>query len=139
MPSKAALVFLAEDDDDMRALIARALRHDGHAVVEAADGAELLGLLAAAHSSPALRPDVIVTDILMPGYSGVGVLSALHAMHWDVPVIVITARAEWTLLTDALRLGAAAVFRKPLDLSELRATVSRTVSSTSRISPVEKS
>jgi len=121
------LVFVAEDDDDMRAMITWALRSDGHRVVEARDGTELLGLLAVAES-PEVRPDVIVTDVFMPGYSGVGVLGALRAARWEVPVIVITARHEGTVVEDALRLGATAVLRKPLDISELCAAVTRAAS-----------
>ena len=128
MQAAPYLVFVAEDDDDMRRMITWALRSDGHRVVEARDGTELLGLLAVAET-PDVRPDVIVTDVFMPGYSGVGVLGALRAARWDVPVIVITARHEGTVVEDALRLGAAAVLRKPLDISELCAVVTRAASS----------
>lgn len=120
MPST---IFLAEDDDDMRALITAALQSDGYEVIEAKDGAELLELLAGASSSPMRRPDIIVSDVLMPGYSGLGVLAALHKSAWKVPVILITARRDDAVALDALRLGASAVVRKPFDIDDLRTTI----------------
>ena len=116
-------IFLAEDDDDMRALIALALQSDGYDVVEAKDGTELLDLLAGASSSPMQRPDIIVSDVLMPGYSGLGVLAALHKSAWKVPVILITARRDDAVALDAMRLGASAVVRKPFDIDDLRTTI----------------
>ena len=120
MPST---IFLAEDDDDMRALIAAALESDGYDVIEAKDGSELLDLLASATSSPMRRPDIIVSDVLMPGYSGLGVLAALHKSSWRIPVILITARRDDAVMSDALRLGASAVVRKPFDIDDLRTTI----------------
>jgi CheY-like chemotaxis protein len=116
-------VFLAEDDDDLRTLISHSLRNDGYEVIEAKDGAELLDLLAGASSAPMQRPDVIVTDVLMPCYSGLGVLAALHKSAWNVPVILITARRDDAVDHDAERLGAAAIVHKPFDIDDLRAVI----------------
>ena len=120
MPST---IFLAEDDEDMRALISSALRTDGYHVVEARDGSELLELLAHASITPMNRPDVIVTDVLMPGYSGLGVLAALHRSAWHVPVVLITARRDNGIALAAMRLGASALVRKPFDIDDLRTTI----------------
>jgi DNA-binding response OmpR family regulator len=116
-------IFLAEDDDDMRMLLARALRSDGYDVIEARDGAELLELLGDVCLSPWRRPDVIVTDVLMPCYSGLGVLGALRRTKWNIPVFVITARRDAEVAADAMKLGASRVFRKPFDLTDLRAAI----------------
>src|ERR1700689_5575361 len=70
-------VLVAEDDDDMRAVIAETLRRDGHEVTEARDGADLLVCLRDGIRN-AHEPSVIVTDVLMPHLSGIGVLSARH-------------------------------------------------------------
>ena len=120
MPST---IFLAEDDDDMRALISMALQNDGYDVIEAKDGAELLELLAGASSSPMRRPDIIVSDVLMPCYSGLGVLAALHKSSWNIPVILITARRDESVIRDAMRLGASAVVHKPFDIDDLRTAI----------------
>lgn len=120
MPST---IFLAEDDDDMRALIAMSLQNDGYDVIEAKDGAELLDLLAGASASPMRRPDIIVSDVLMPCYSGLGVLAALHKSSWNIPVILITARRDESVIRDAMRLGASAVVHKPFDIDDLRTAI----------------
>jgi len=120
MPST---IFLAEDDDDMRSLISLSLQSDGYEVVEAKDGAELLDLLASASASPMKRPDIIVSDVLMPCYSGLGVLAALHKSAWNIPVILITARRDDGVVNDAMRLGASAVVRKPFDIDDLRTAI----------------
>ena len=120
MPST---IFLAEDDDDMRALISMALQNDGYDVIEAKDGAELLDLLAGASASPMRRPDIIVSDVLMPCYSGLGVLAALHKSSWNIPVILITARRDESVIRDAMRLGASAVVHKPFDIDDLRTAI----------------
>ena len=78
-------VLVAEDDEDMRTLIAETLRSDGHHVTEARDGADLLVRLREGMRN-ADKPAVIVTDVLMPNLSGLGVLAALHGARWDIPV-----------------------------------------------------
>jgi CheY-like chemotaxis protein len=120
MPST---IYLAEDDDDMRSLISLSLQNDGYDVIEAKDGAELLDLLAGATTSPMRRPDIIVSDVLMPCYSGLGVLAALHKSAWKVPVILITARKDESVIADAMRLGASAVVHKPFDMDDLRTAI----------------
>lgn len=120
---RPATIFLAEDDEDMRALVACALRADGYDVIEARDGAELLELLGDVCIFPWRKPDVIVTDVLMPCYSGLGVLGALHRSQWNIPVFVITARRDPEIAEDAFRLGASRVFRKPFDMTDLRAAI----------------
>ncbi len=116
-------IYLAEDDEDMRSLIALALTADGYDVTQAKDGSELLELLATAATTPMRRPDVIVSDVLMPGYSGMGVLAALHRCEWKVPVILITARQDDAIVHEAIRLGASAVVRKPFDIDDLRIAI----------------
>ena len=123
IPRMPSTVFLADDDDDLRTLLASSLGEDGYDVVQARDGAELLELLGEAAAIPWRRPDVIVTDLKMPLYSGLGVLAALKQSAWNVPVIVITARTDARTITDALRLGATAVLRKPFSVTDLRAAI----------------
>jgi len=120
--TRPPLVLLAEDDEDMRRLIARSLRADGFEVIEACGGIELLGHIdAMLQSSDGGRAvDVIVSDVRMPGRSGLQVLGRLRRSDWSVPVILITAFGDEGLHAEAARLGAAAVLDKPFDLHELR-------------------
>ena len=116
-----ATIFLAEDDVDVRALIARALNSDGYELREAASGTALLELLA--HATPLDRPDVIVADVFMPGYSGLGILAAVRGAGWSTPVILMTGRCDAALREVARTLGATAFIEKPFDVADLRVAV----------------
>jgi CheY-like chemotaxis protein len=118
-------VLVADDDEDMRSLVSETLRADGHRVMEACDGEELLGHLRRALDDPAERPDVVVTDVLMPRLSGLGVLDALRRVQWNVPVILMTVLRDSSVHTLAKRLGAVCVLQKPLGIEDLRSAVLR--------------
>jgi CheY-like chemotaxis protein len=118
-----ATVLVADDDEDMRDLVASSLRADGYAVVEANDGAELLDRLEEALQDPGSRPDVVVTDIMMPGLSGLGVLDALRRARLEFPVILMTVLADDSIHLVARRLGAVGVLRKPFDMDDLRTAI----------------
>jgi len=118
-------VLVAEDDAEMRSLIATALAADGCDVLEASDGRELFEILAAM-SPPGSRlepPDIIVSDIRMPGPSGLDGLALLRQSTWSVPVIVITGFGDLATHDEARRLGAAIVLDKPFDMEVLRTAV----------------
>ena len=116
-------VLVADDDDDMRELVATVLQADGYAVVEARDGAELLARLEEGIEDPASRPDVVVADIMMPKLSGLGVLDALRRAQLHFPVLLMTALEDASIHIVARRLGALGVFRKPFDMDDLRTAV----------------
>ena len=116
-------VLLAEDDEDLRALIKAALATDGYEVTDVADGAEVLDRLQDSISCPLTLPDVIVMDVIMPGYSGLGVLTALRRANWTTPVIMMSAMEEPSISDKARALGATAFFKKPFDMSALRTAV----------------
>ena len=120
-------VFLAEDDVEMRRLIAAALRRDGHFVLEARDGPGLLLEIGHAYwgDLPDPTPTVIVSDLRMPGRDGLAVLNGLRQYAWCPPFILITGFGDASVHDQAARLGAEAVFDKPFDLDALRAAVVR--------------
>lgn len=114
-------VLLADDDDDTRAFVGAALRADGYDVVEASTGAELLDIVA---SSMLFRetwppPDVIVSDIRMPGFTGTGVLTGLRAADWETPFILMTAFGGEEVRREAKNSRADALFMKPFDVDDL--------------------
>ncbi len=116
-------ILIADDDDDMRALMATTLRNDGYSVVEASDGAQLLEILRDAMDDVRVRPDILVTDIKMPRLSGLGVLQALRRARVRMPVILVTAFSDESMHTVAKRLGAVGVLQKPFDVDDLRTVV----------------
>jgi len=81
-------IFLAEDDDTLRALVASTLRAAGYHVMEARDGLELLAGLEHALVSEHERPEhlVVVSDIEMPGLSGLDVLTIVRCASLDTAI-----------------------------------------------------
>jgi CheY-like chemotaxis protein len=118
-------VLLAEDDRDMRCLIAEALRDDGYDVVEVASGVEMIDYMesSALYGGPFEAPDLIISDIRMQGYSGFEALAGLRRADWQTPFILITALGEHETFAEARRLGATFVFHKPFEVDDLRTAV----------------
>src|SRR4030095_16528368 len=98
---------------------------DGFNVIEVADGRELLDFVAGAFfSSLSPRPpDVIVSDVVMPGTNGLDGLELVRAKDAATPVVLVTAFPSTETEARASDLGVAALFSKPCDLTELRRTV----------------
>jgi CheY-like chemotaxis protein len=120
-------VFLAEDDGPMRAMIAEALRSDGHLVLESDNGAALLLDLGHAffQDGPDAPASVIISDMHMPARGGLAILRGLRHQRRCPPFILITAFGDPRVHAEAYRLGAHAVFDKPFQLAVLRATLDR--------------
>lgn len=119
-----ATVLVIDDDEEHRTLVREILVRAGHRVEEAADGAQGLRLFGIR------RPDLVVTDINMPGIDGHEVISALRVQHADVPIIAISgggAVEKDELLLRAASLGATEVIMKPFEFRQLVGAVSRAV------------
>lgn len=115
-PIRDGQVLIAEDDEQMRALLAAHFRNAGIDVDLVEDGGQLEDRLFNGH--PWL-PEVLVSDIKMPGASGLEVLQRLRDHQPDVRVILITAFGDQRTHRRAHRLGAEVVLDKPFDVSEL--------------------
>ena len=117
--------LVAEDNEDMLQLLSRALQRDGHEVVQARNGFELMHWvdLITEWSQSAPLFDLIVTDLRMPMFSGQDCLERLDACNHRTPVILISAFADWQVRKEAFAKGACAVLDKPLDMRALRAAV----------------
>jgi DNA-binding response OmpR family regulator len=113
-------VLVVEDDDDMRRLITRALIKDGYLAIGARDVAEALDWLGDPVADARPRFDLVVTDVRLPGASGIDLVERIRAADWALNIIVITAFGSAALHEGARRLGAAAVLDKPFDLDDLR-------------------
>ncbi len=118
--------LVADDDDDIRELVSAALRADGFEVIEARDGTELLKLLEvwADPGGEGRPPDIVLTDVRMPGVSGIEALARLRGGKWEIPVVLMTAFGNAELRQEAENLGCDAIFDKPFDIDELRVGVS---------------
>lgn len=111
-------ILIADDDDDLRALISLKLTRLNHVVTEVSNGEELIGALETSD------PDLIISDLQMPLLSGIEALSKLRRTDWSVPFILMTGHPGPTTHDRANRLGAAYIVHKPLDLDYLCKLVS---------------
>jgi signal transduction histidine kinase/DNA-binding response OmpR family regulator/uncharacterized membrane protein len=116
-----ARVLVVDDNADMRAYLAQVLA-PYFQVVTARDGDDALA------AALAVAPDVIVSDVMMPGLDGLELVHALRAdpRTQQVPIVLLSARADADRL-DALRLGADDYLLKPIGARELVARVRATV------------
>jgi two-component system, response regulator, stage 0 sporulation protein F len=123
-PSRAPRILVADDQSEMRTLIRKMLVRRGYEVLEAADGPDLVRVLVDGLTEDESRaPDLIITDVRMPGFTGLEVLARLRRERWTTPVILITAFGDAQLHREALRLGATCVLNKPFDMDELKGAV----------------
>jgi DNA-binding NtrC family response regulator len=109
----------------MRRLLVSTLRREHCHVIEARTGAQLSEHILAAGlgTNAEAEVDLIISDVRMPGRSGLDVLTALRRTDHRTPVILITAFGDAEIHAEAHRLGVLAVFNKPFDLDDLRTLV----------------
>jgi len=112
-------ILLVEDDPAVRGVLALLLESAGWNVTEAADGN--VGLLLARRT----RPDLVVTDLRLPGMSGTELATALTDGS-DVPVVAITSDTAQTRARARQSGRFASVLTKPLDPNDFLLTVHRT-------------
>ena len=122
-------ILLAEDDTEMRRLLAEAFREEGYGVRECTNGFKLLERLGnklvareVLHYD-AEEFDLIISDIRMPGVTGLSVLEGIHMFEGFPPMILITAFGDEETHARAAELGATAVFDKPFEIEDLLAKV----------------
>jgi DNA-binding response OmpR family regulator len=123
-PSANPRVVVADDDMEMRRLVAESLRKDDYEVIEEPDGGRLLVRIAALYSlGRTVDPfDLIVSDIRMPVCSGLDIVQGLRDAHWNIPVILMTAFGDDETRRRAEVLGAL-LFDKPFEMGALRLVV----------------
>lgn len=126
LPAHRLRVLIAEDDDDLRALLAQTLEQEGHDVVELEDGFELGGYVEVSHRSVTgrIRPDVIITDVRMPGRDGLEVARQAREAGLTCPIIVVSAFANPAIRQASAELGDATFLAKPLDVEAVAASIS---------------
>ena len=116
-------ILLAEDDHEMRNLLASRLRKDGFEVLEACDGGELSSLIDAVNEDRLLTSnaivDLVISDARMPHRSGLDALQGLRETDAKTPFILITAFGDTHTHSEAFRLGINAVFDKPFEVDDL--------------------
>lgn len=132
--NQAEKIWIADDDRSIRWVLERALQKAGISV-RSFEGADQV--LSALRQD---APDVLLTDIRMPGMDGLGLLAKMQAGHPDVPVIIMTAHSDLDSAVSAYQGGAFEYLPKPFDVNEavdLVRRASRMRQENRSISPVD--
>ena len=116
---EAPLVLVADDEEDIRSLVAFRLRRAGYEVITAADGEEALLL------TTTRLPDLVVLDMMMPKATGLEVTRSMreHEATKVIPVILLTARAQEGDVISGFEAGADDYVKKPFSPQDLQARV----------------
>ncbi|HUP17187.1 MAG TPA: response regulator transcription factor [Acidimicrobiia bacterium] len=115
-PLRTHRLLVVDDEPTVRDVVSRYLQRDGYEVRVAVDGPD------ARQSLADFRPDLVVLDIMLPGDSGLEILREIR-QRGDLPVILLTARAEESDRLAGLELGADDYVVKPFSSRELTARV----------------
>lgn len=114
-----ARILIAEDNDDLRDLVVRALSEDGHDITEAADGAAALDQLKKAD----VEFDLLLSDIKMPVMDGIALALATGRDHPNVAIMLMTGYADQRERTHGLDALVRDVIAKPFSLEQIKAAV----------------
>jgi signal transduction histidine kinase len=114
----APLILVVEDNNDMRALISRSLA-DRYRIATACDGEQGIA------QAERYRPDLIVSDVMMPKLDGMGMLARLRerSQFKKTPIILVTARTGTESVVHGLSMGATDYVTKPFQFTELEARI----------------
>src|SRR5262245_35799264 len=125
MPAaRVSRVIVAEDEPEMRRLLASRLRRAGYRVFEAGNASELLEWVATCERA-ATPAQLVIADVRMPGISGIDALEHLRRGGSRVPVILITAFGDRDVHRRARMLGAYAVVDKPFEFEQLERLIGK--------------
>ena len=126
-----ARVLIVEDNDDLAFGLRRTLEAEGYAVEVAGDGPTGVARVRE------FRPDLVVMDLMLPGYDGFQALRTLREGGNQTPVLFLTARGEEADKVHGFRLGADDYVTKPFGLSELVARVGAVLRRSRGAAPVD--
>ena len=110
-------ILVIEDEPRILSFLARGLEAEGFTVDSAGDGAEALRRAAAS------RYDLVVLDLLLPSMNGLAVLTELRRAQPELPVVILSARADLATKLRGFALGASDYVPKPFSLDELIARI----------------
>lgn len=117
-PGKNRLLVV-DDEDLLRSSLVKLLTMEGYSVLSAPDGNEALMLI------KDNKFQLIITDLKMPGMSGMELIEEIRKLSPDTKVIILTAHGEWNTYLDALEKGACEYLNKPINKDDLFAAVKR--------------
>ncbi|NMC44387.1 MAG: response regulator [candidate division Zixibacteria bacterium] len=110
-------ILVADDESIIREFVAEVLEE--YEVIHAVDGQDAIDKI------PEVKPDLIITDIKMPGRGGNEVIKFAKRFDAQIPVIVITGYTSLDIANECVRLGADGFLSKPFTIAQLRQEVTR--------------
>jgi two-component system phosphate regulon response regulator PhoB len=118
-------ILIADDEPNIRQLVAFTLRRRGFEIVEAEDGITALDLIRQS------APDLVVLDVMMPGLTGIAVLQQLSAdpATAEIPVVLLSAKGQGVEIEEGLASGARLYLVKPFSPRELADRVAEVLES----------
>ncbi|HEX6432996.1 MAG TPA: sigma-54 dependent transcriptional regulator [Gemmatimonadales bacterium] len=119
MSPSGSSVLIVDDERTLARAVKAFLSEAGYEAEVAGDGERALELL------PTLRPDVVFTDVRLPGMSGIDLLRRVREFDPAIPVIIMTAYGTIEGAVEAVKLGAFDYMKKPVDLEELKLLADR--------------
>lgn len=119
-------VLIAEDDREMRRVLAETFRQEGYEVHEVSDGAALLIELARNHRFHYDTVDVVVADVRMPLCSGLQALETIRSVRPNLPFVLLTAFGDHDMHARATSLGAE-LLDKPVSMKRVSTAVANAI------------
>ncbi len=129
--SKPPELWVIDDDRSIRWVLEKAFEKAGIAVVTFSDGTEVLDKLAQC------QPDVLISDIRMPGIDGLELLQQIQDQYPDLPVIIMTAHSDMDSALSAYRGGAFEYLPKPFDVDDAVMLARRAITHRHRQQPAK--
>ncbi len=114
-----AKVIVVDDDDKIRKALTQILEHEGYEVIATIDGKKALEITARR------KFDLMFLDMMMPGYSGMDVLTLMQAARPDMPIVIISALDKPEIKNQALSLGAYDYITKPFGAARVLEAASK--------------
>ena len=112
-------ILVVDDEVNARTALTELLHDEGYTVDAAADGFKALGKMAD------FAPDLVLTDLKMPGMDGIQLLGKIRETDAELPVVMMTAFGEVETAVGAMRAGARDYLSKPVNVGELQVVVAR--------------
>jgi two-component system response regulator AtoC len=112
-------ILAVDDEPNMRRLLEISLRQAGYKALVAADGKQALSLI------ESQNVDCVVSDLHMPGMSGLALLAQIRQISERLPFIMVTAQGEIQTAVEAMKLGASDYIQRPFELETLEIAISK--------------
>jgi len=119
MANAKQVILIVDDEEGLREGLSRLLEGEGYAIVAAETGEEALQILQQSHI------DLVLTDMRMPGMSGIDLLKKIRESYGELGVIILTGYGQIESYIEAMNFGAIEYVSKPFKVNELKFIVNK--------------